>query len=134
MRMVDDADCSPGTSGCGCRLSHLRSSGCAVVRAGFSQQPLRPLSCLAKYVSLGSVFRFDHRRPLPIECRRCHGLSFVWTPGFAGHVVPVDCPVAQGMARRALRAAAVWWVGGANALGGSFQVSGCRKTVTVKGE
>src|SRR5450755_2490917 len=101
LRMVDDADSPRGTGCRSGRLSSLSASRSDLVSAGISQQPICPLSLLAKHFALGSVFRADGYRALAFECHGRDGFSSFWNSGVAGHVVLVDCVVGEGLGGRA---------------------------------
>src|SRR5882757_10232188 len=97
--------------GCSRRILHPVASGRTALPPGVSQQPFRPLPCLAEHIVVGSVFPGHGNMDTPLQY--CGG-SFVVTAGnrgFAGNVFPVDCSVTQSVAGRTLPTAIVRFIG-----------------------
>ncbi len=119
LRLAHDAAFYYRTSGSRGRLSPpFASCGSSPVSTGISQEPLCPLSCLAKYFTVGSLSCLGRHGSFSFE-RRCRGgFSPFRNSGVAGHVVLMDRADAQSVARRTFRNTAIRPIGHAAALEG----------------
>src|SRR5882724_9437949 len=98
MWAIDEASRTPGAARSGQRLFHPASCHSATVLAAVSEQPFRPLSCMAKHLSLGLIFYCGNGRRPGFQYRSRSRSVVAGDPGLTGNVFSLDRPVAESLA------------------------------------
>ena len=102
MWAIDETSRTPRAARSGQRLFHPASCRSAAVLAAVSEQPFRPLSCMAKHLSLELIFSCGNGRRTCFQYRSCSRSLVAGDPGLTGNVFSLDRPVAESLAGRAL--------------------------------